>query len=734
MYCNDKPIETASDDLLARSPFASSLAKSLLAYQDTGSLCVGLYGPWGSGKTSLVNLIVSYIEENGKANNDSGDADGTEPVVFRFNPWNFASKDQLIRQFFLQLADQFAGAQDYAISVIGNLLKNYSTAFELIPFGWSRVLSQGVKVSGDIAGKTTIHGDEDLNSQRMKIISLLAEQKHKIIITIDDIDRLTNEEIQLVFQLVASVANFPHTIFLLSFDKDIVLKALSNLQADDGNRYLEKIVQVAVEVPAISGAQLRKVFASHFDPYIAQYKHMVFNEEYWAMMSSHVFSLIDNIRDIIRLSNSVQLKLNMIGDEINFVDLITITALELKQPRLYEWIRNNSGVLTQSSKYLSYRAFGIGTKPEDLKAEFTKLFEGMELSIPTEEIHNLFSIMFPVYAKTIGNHGFIMENENLIHDQRIGHYSKFDRYFVLSIGESTLPRTVVDDILKTYTESQIHSVISESAKNNSIDDLLQEITASKELLDDDRKIVFIKSLISCLKDLSGSSNANGFYISPYRSAENLIIWLMSKVDSKINLQIISDYIEKANADDLPHICSLLCVMLITFDRIRPNRGYPKMVLEEQLDQLGKEYIHKSLEIDRTVNLMSLDNSFSYDIIQYFDPELHKEYIEKKLSDPIEGDLNKLRFLASCIEQWGSGKAGEYRDEHPEYRRDYITDDELDRIIDKCVSDGSMNKLTNGQAMRVASFWISRNTDERFDFGISGDQCENLLKQWNYKRA
>ena len=132
--------------------------------------------------------------------------------------------------------------------------------------------------------------------------------------------------------------------------------------------------------------------------------------------------------------------------------------------------------------------------------------------------------------------------------------------------------------------------------------------------------------------------------------------------------------------------------------------------------------------------MSLDNSFSYDIIRYFNSELHKEYIEKKLSDPTEDDLNKLRLLASCIEQWLSGKAGEYRDDHPEYRRDYITDEELDRIIDKCASDGSMNKLTNGQAMRVASFWISRNTDERFDFGISSDQCEKLLKQWNYKRA
>lgn len=112
------------------------------------------------------------------------------------------------------------------------------------------------------------------------------------------------------------------------------------------------------------------------------------------------------------------------------------------------------------------------------------------------------------------------------------------------------------------------------------------------------------------------------------------------------------------------------------------------------------------------------------------------YIEKKLSDPTEGDLNKLRLLTSCIEQWLSGKAGEYeyRDEHPEYRMDYITDDELDRIIDKCASDGRMNKLTNGQAMRVASFRIPRYTDRKSDFGILGDRCEKLLKQWNHRKT
>ena len=51
----------------------------------------------------------------------------------------------------------------------------------------------------------------------------------KIIVTIDDIDRLTKEEIIAVFQLVKNLADFPNTVYLLAFDYDIVTKALEEV-------------------------------------------------------------------------------------------------------------------------------------------------------------------------------------------------------------------------------------------------------------------------------------------------------------------------------------------------------------------------------------------------------------------------------------------------------------------------------------------------------------------------
>ena len=72
----DLPISRASEDKLNRSSFAKSLAKVLLDYTAPYSFSIGLYGEWGSGKTSLLNMVLETVEEIDK-----------DAVILRFNPW-----------------------------------------------------------------------------------------------------------------------------------------------------------------------------------------------------------------------------------------------------------------------------------------------------------------------------------------------------------------------------------------------------------------------------------------------------------------------------------------------------------------------------------------------------------------------------------------------------------------------------------------------------------------------
>ena len=93
MISPDLRITKSSEDKLNRESFAESLANVILQSTFPTSFTVGLYGAWGSGKTSLLNMVIEQIERS-----------STDVIILRFNPWLCSDPKQLITQFFKQLA------------------------------------------------------------------------------------------------------------------------------------------------------------------------------------------------------------------------------------------------------------------------------------------------------------------------------------------------------------------------------------------------------------------------------------------------------------------------------------------------------------------------------------------------------------------------------------------------------------------------------------------------------
>ncbi|WP_029067309.1 P-loop NTPase fold protein [Lachnobacterium bovis] len=88
----------------------------------------------------------------------------------------------------------------------------------------------------------------NLDETKKKLEDALLETHQRIIVVIDDIDRLTNAQIRDIFQLVKQVGDFPNVIYLLSMDRDVVTRALEEVHDCDGYEYLEKIIQVTFEI------------------------------------------------------------------------------------------------------------------------------------------------------------------------------------------------------------------------------------------------------------------------------------------------------------------------------------------------------------------------------------------------------------------------------------------------------------------------------------------------------
>lgn len=89
MFSSDRPINKSSEDLLGRSAFSKRIATAITNLKTGDSTVIGLYGAWGSGKTSIINMIEEELERT-----QSG------ILVIRFNPWNRIEGTNLISEFF----------------------------------------------------------------------------------------------------------------------------------------------------------------------------------------------------------------------------------------------------------------------------------------------------------------------------------------------------------------------------------------------------------------------------------------------------------------------------------------------------------------------------------------------------------------------------------------------------------------------------------------------------------
>ena len=124
MFNSDKPITKIEDDVLNRGNFSKQLAHAILAYTKTDNFVISLCGRWGSGKTSILNMVLDEIEKNVQPNTDD------TPIIVKFNPWNYSDSSQLINQFFgVMLATLKSKCGGEKFKVLGNILEKYSSFF-----------------------------------------------------------------------------------------------------------------------------------------------------------------------------------------------------------------------------------------------------------------------------------------------------------------------------------------------------------------------------------------------------------------------------------------------------------------------------------------------------------------------------------------------------------------------------------------------------------------------------
>lgn len=451
MISPDLPITKSTEDTLNRGSFAKSLAKTISQYSFSSSFTIGLYGEWGSGKTSLVNMVLESVENIDK-----------NAVIVRFNPWLFSDSKQLITQFFKQMATAIK-LKKTSSETAWKLIDQYADIFDLaslIP-GAGPIFTAVGKTLAKEANERIAQRSTDLQESKNQIIHKLLEENLKIIVSIDDIDRLSNEEIIAVFQLVKALADFPNTVYILAFDYDVVVRALSKVQHGDGKEYLEKIIQVPFEIPAPNIANIHGALFSKLDSILGDISEDRWAKAIWAeLFQFGLQKYIKSIRDVIRYTNVFMLKYELLKEETDPVDLLGLTCLQVFEPSVYSKLPIYKDTLCGSSHSHSY---------EQQKSDEEKLKKIVPLIIPNdgtvsnlEAANNILSILFPRTKSTVGVSYSIGRNyshRDFLINNNIAVPECFDRYFALALENDAIPTAAIKGLIYKSTANELNEGI-----------------------------------------------------------------------------------------------------------------------------------------------------------------------------------------------------------------------------------------------------------------------------------
>jgi len=313
---SDNPIRRPEDDVLGRVVSARHFARQVLELDATEGAVVGVLGLWGSRKTSFINLARPEFERAGVP-------------LLDFNPWMFSGTQQLVESFFGELSAQLRLRPD--LGELSENLADYGEAFSSL--GWLPLVGSWVErayLAAKVIGTLSKHRKQGVAARRTKIEKTLAGLGKPIVIVLADIDRLTTSEIRDIFRLVRLTASFPNLIYIVAFDRGRVEDALAE-QGVPGRDYLEKILQLAIDLPRVPQSVLTRQVASALDAALAGIEKTGAFQEKVApdLFAEIVLPLIRNMRDVRRYVAAIKGTVAALDGQVALADVLGLEAIRV---------------------------------------------------------------------------------------------------------------------------------------------------------------------------------------------------------------------------------------------------------------------------------------------------------------------------------------------------------------------------------------------------------------------
>lgn len=562
MRAGDSPIESPDEDLLGRADLAARFAKQLASMDASSGLVVGVLGPWGSGKTSFVNLTRSSLAAAGVA-------------IIDFNPWMFSGAEQLVDRFFIEVGEELKLRP--GLAEIGEQFEQYGEIFSGL--GWLPLagawIERGRAMSKAVA-KAMQRRRQGSRTRRERLSTALSQQERPIVVILDDIDRLTSGEIREIFKLIRLTASFPQVVYLLAFDRARVEHALDE-DGVPGRAYLEKILQLAVDLPGVPDQVLQGVLLTaiqrsagdaHGDgPFDAQAWPDTFTEVIWPLIST--------MRDVRRYEAAIAITIPSLGGQVDLGDALALDAVRVFVPDAFAKIASGIDGLTSTAE------FGYGLRePPELKQQVQAIVSADETR--AEVMRSLVRRLFPAGARHVDNGGGYSSSWNAqwLRGRRIANRDVLRLFLERTVGEE----------LDAYLQAERAYALADDAQRltehllgipaDRREDVIRAMTNFSDRFDEDTAEPLLVALLNVLPTLP--DRQRGMFDLEARYAVARLTYLtLSRLDS----EQVADITRRV----LPQIKSLRGRFeLITSVGHRENAGH-ELVAAEVASQLEADW-------------------------------------------------------------------------------------------------------------------------------------------------
>lgn len=551
---SDEPIEEDTDDLIGRKRFANTLKDNIYKLSFKKSFVISLCGRWGEGKTSILNLLKNQIIKDDNL------------IVYDFDPWFFGGEEALTKNFYLGLEDTLK--EKYYIP------KEIKKSFKFYP---------EILIKGFAGISLQMHDDNEDRPLELKkrIEKFISSLDKRILVIIDDLDRLQAKEILSIFRLVKLTSRMKNMVFLISFDQARVVSTLqSEISMKDAQDYIGKIVQLPIEIPLTDQKKIDQflLFSYPNVGYVSEIDKLFnrlgingkpreeFDKEFTHIYQSELRQVFSTYRNVKRYLNSIFFRLPLIEKEINLCDFFLLEILQTFFPCIYSDIKQFPGyyVSRWSLEMHAYSPLSINEKEG-----YEQIKKHIEQILPQNDndkklVVSILKKLFPEANNAFANNVSRQNDEEYRRNKRIAHPDCFDKYFMLGVREGVIPDGEYESLISEWMNS---SNIEDNIKNSFFEkyqkefkllDLIQRLKLNAGQLD----IKLLTPLINVIyKNCTSFLKGGDLWMTEFDQAEGLIFRIFEDNQNIQNNQIhgmLKEIVEKTENYYFASLVVLTC--------------------------------------------------------------------------------------------------------------------------------------------------------------------------------